>query len=209
MTYLIHETAKRFIYKDRRWGPPKHHIVIPYVAHSGIEPYNLKSLNERQFNVTFTGSLIHGRWRSVLLRNWLKKINLRAGGVKDDYYRYSDEMKNSKFCLIVQGHTPSSRRLFDAMLAGCIPVFVGDRYELPFEDIIPYEKFAMRIGYYNWFDWTQYQIDKLHKMLDDESILQKQNEMLKYVKYIDWRRGDSVLEGILSNMLRKDLNSAG
>ncbi|KAL9246083.1 hypothetical protein vseg_019662 [Gypsophila vaccaria] len=39
-----------------------------------------------------------------------------------------------------RGDTPSSARLFDAIVSGCIPVIVSDELELPFEGIIDYRK---------------------------------------------------------------------
>lgn len=46
----------------------------------------------------------------------------------------------SIFCLNPAGDTPSSARLFDAIVSGCIPVIVSDELELPFEGIIDYRK---------------------------------------------------------------------
>ena len=46
----------------------------------------------------------------------------------------------SIFCLSPAGDTPSSARLFDAIVSGCIPVIVSDELELPFEGIIDYRK---------------------------------------------------------------------
>lgn len=46
----------------------------------------------------------------------------------------------SIFCLSPAGDTPSSARLFDAIVSGCIPVIVSDELELPFEGILDYRK---------------------------------------------------------------------
>lgn len=46
----------------------------------------------------------------------------------------------SIFCLNPAGDTPSSARLFDAIVSGCIPVIVSDELELPFEGILDYRK---------------------------------------------------------------------
>lgn len=46
----------------------------------------------------------------------------------------------SLFCLSPAGDTPSSARLFDAIVSGCIPVIVSDELELPFEGILDYRK---------------------------------------------------------------------
>jgi hypothetical protein len=45
---------------------------------------------------------------------------------------YVDALLNSRFCLHLQGDTTTSRRLFDAIAAGCIPVIIADGVNLPF-----------------------------------------------------------------------------
>lgn len=52
-------------------------------------------------------------------------------------------MRSSKFCLHPAGDTPSSCRLFDAIVSHCIPVIISDKIELPFEDEIDYSEFSV------------------------------------------------------------------
>lgn len=58
-------------------------------------------------------------------------------------HQSSKGMRSSKFCLHPAGDTPSSCRLFDAIVSHCIPVIVSDRIELPFEDEIDYSEFSL------------------------------------------------------------------
>ncbi|CAN0891002.1 Probable arabinosyltransferase ARAD1 [Linum grandiflorum] len=55
-------------------------------------------------------------------------------------------MRRSLFCLNPAGDTPSSARLFDAIVSGCIPVIVSDELELPFEGILDYRKIALFVS---------------------------------------------------------------
>ncbi|KAI4320652.1 hypothetical protein MLD38_034108 [Melastoma candidum] len=55
-------------------------------------------------------------------------------------------MRTSIFCLNPAGDTPSSARLFDAIVSGCIPVIVSDELELPFEGILDYRKIALFVS---------------------------------------------------------------
>ena len=55
-------------------------------------------------------------------------------------------MRSSRFCLHPAGDTPSSCRLFDAIVSHCVPVIVSDRLELPFEDELNYEEFSLFIS---------------------------------------------------------------
>ncbi|XVF11923.1 hypothetical protein REPUB_Repub08aG0069900 [Reevesia pubescens] len=52
-------------------------------------------------------------------------------------------MASSKFCLNIAGDTPSSNRLFDAIISHCVPVIISDKIELPFEDVIDYSEFCI------------------------------------------------------------------
>jgi len=52
---------------------------------------------------------------------------------KDGFNDYVNHIKNSQYCLVLAGDTPSSRRLFDAMISGCIPIFIGRKYSMPLE----------------------------------------------------------------------------
>ncbi|MQL96732.1 hypothetical protein Taro_029412 [Colocasia esculenta] len=52
-------------------------------------------------------------------------------------------MASSKFCLNIAGDTPSSNRLFDAIVSHCVPVIISDDIELPFEDVLDYAEFCV------------------------------------------------------------------
>merc|ERR1719428_445843 len=55
-----------------------------------------------------------------------------------------ESYKNSKFCLVVEGSTPTSRRLFDAMAGGCVPIMIGGeegiKRNLPFQKTIDWSR---------------------------------------------------------------------
>ncbi|KAF6163873.1 hypothetical protein GIB67_024728 [Kingdonia uniflora] len=55
-------------------------------------------------------------------------------------------MRRSTFCLNPAGDTPSSARLFDAIVSGCIPVVISDELELPFEGILDYRKIVLFVS---------------------------------------------------------------
>lgn len=58
-------------------------------------------------------------------------------------YQSIHGMRSSKFCLHPAGDTPSSCRLFDAIVSHCVPVIVSDNIELPFEDELDYTEFSV------------------------------------------------------------------
>ncbi|KAK0598689.1 hypothetical protein LWI29_037035 [Acer saccharum] len=52
-------------------------------------------------------------------------------------------MHASKFCLNIAGDTPSSNRLFDAIVSHCVPIIISDEIELPYEDVPDYSEFCI------------------------------------------------------------------
>ncbi|CAL0306365.1 unnamed protein product [Lupinus luteus] len=123
-------------------------VVSPYVDYfrddEAQDPYESRSML-----LFFRGGTF--RKSEGIVRAKLSKI---LTGYDDVHYEQSfatEEnikmssmgMRSSKFCLHPAGDTPSSCRLFDAIVSHCVPVIVGDQIELPFEDEIDYSQFSL------------------------------------------------------------------
>ena len=52
---------------------------------------------------------------------------------------------NTRFCIHLRGDTTTSRRLFDAIAALCIPVIISDDINLPFASQIAWNQFTITI----------------------------------------------------------------
>merc|ERR1719411_658858 len=50
------------------------------------------------------------------------------------------------------------------MLAGCIPVLIGQKITLPFENIIPYDLISIRIEKNKWLHDTHNEIKNIIEM---------------------------------------------
>jgi hypothetical protein len=73
-----------------------------------------------------------------------KDVYFAFGSVQDHgASKASQGMHASKFCLNIAGDTPSSNRLFDAIVSHCVPVIISDDIELPYEDALDYSKFSI------------------------------------------------------------------
>lgn len=62
------------------------------------------------------------------------------GGVED----YRERLRTSKFCFAPYGHGWGNR-LLQAMLAGCVPIIVQEHVMHPYDDVLPYETFSLRL----------------------------------------------------------------
>lgn len=58
---------------------------------------------------------------------------------------YVTELLSSTFCLAPRGDTSSSKRVYEALAAGCIPVIVSDALKLPFERQLDWTRLSVRL----------------------------------------------------------------
>ncbi|KAF3441280.1 hypothetical protein FNV43_RR15193 [Rhamnella rubrinervis] len=129
-------------------------LILPYVPN--VDLCDAKCLSESELKRT---TLLFFRGR--LKRNAGGKIRAKIGaeligaegvvieeGTAGDGGKLASQngMRKSIFCLSPAGDTPSSARLFDAIVSGCIPVIVSDELELPFEGILDYRKIALFVS---------------------------------------------------------------
>ena len=57
---------------------------------------------------------------------------------------YAEHMLTSRFCLAVTGHG-WGMRVSEAVAHGCVPVALEENVALPYEDLLPYEEFSLRV----------------------------------------------------------------
>lgn len=103
-------------------------------------------------------------------------------------------MRSSKFCLHPAGDTPSSCRLFDAIVCHCVPVIVSSRIELPFEDEIDYSEFSLFFSVEEALrpDYLLNQLRQIPKKKWVEMWLKLKNVSHHYEFQYPPRKGDAV-----------------
>ncbi|KAK8582943.1 hypothetical protein V6N13_069709 [Hibiscus sabdariffa] len=123
---------------------PYVHVVDSFTDDDPLDPY--ESRNTLLF---FRGNTIRkdqGRIRIKLAKilSGIDDVHYEKSGATPKNIIVSTEgMRSSKFCLHPAGDTPSSCRLFDAIVSHCVPVIVSDKIELPYEDEIDYTEFSI------------------------------------------------------------------
>jgi len=74
-----------------------------------------------------------------------------VSNVKNSVHKILHE---SIFCLVLAGDSPSSRRLSEVILNGCVPVFIGPPWHtLPLRHIVPYHDFSVFIQHLPPLPW--------------------------------------------------------
>ncbi|KAJ8439150.1 hypothetical protein Cgig2_027076 [Carnegiea gigantea] len=93
-------------------------------------------------NLMFQEGVIRAKLANVLAE--YNDVHYETSFASEENIKLSTQgMRSSKFCLHPAGDTPSSCRLFDAIVSHCVPVIVSDQIELPFEDELDYSQFAI------------------------------------------------------------------
>lgn len=125
-------------------------IIAPYVhVVKTISNNESASFEKRPVLAYFQGAIYRKDGGTIRqeLYNLLKDekdVHFAFGTVRGNGTKQTGKgMASSKFCLNIAGDTPSSNRLFDAIVSHCVPVIISDQIELPFEDTLDYSGFSV------------------------------------------------------------------
>merc|ERR1712060_852478 len=68
MTYLIHEPNAKWVTNTRseKFDLPEHVVVVPYVLHSAITPFNHKPWVERECKISLIGTIKNRKSRKTI-----------------------------------------------------------------------------------------------------------------------------------------------
>ncbi|XP_076918640.1 putative arabinosyltransferase ARAD1 [Bidens hawaiensis] len=125
-------------------------VIAPYrhVVRT-LDVNNSPSFDERPTLVYFQGAIYRKdggviRQELFYLLRSEKDVHFAFGSAGGGgIHKASAGMAGPKFCLNIAGDTPSSNRLFDAIVSHCVPVIISDEIELPYEDLLDYSKFSI------------------------------------------------------------------
>ena len=123
-------------------------LVIPSFVDSWrvtrLRSWNLP-LSERYVLASFMGLGVEKAYS--ITENWrhlLRPLGGLPGFQVGDYAtNYGEVMGRSIFCLVPKGVGTWSHRLYEALLAGCIPVILSDLVQLPFP-FLPWGNFSLK-----------------------------------------------------------------
>lgn len=131
--------------------PPKE-IIVPYYSKFPDYPATLdKILNKRKYFIYYVGSNRRQRERMVnslqnLSDSYIKVFRRYRRENAEELKKLPKMMSQSKYCLVPKGDTPSSKRFYDAIIYGCIPVVISDHFQPAFDKtLIDWSKCTVRI----------------------------------------------------------------
>ncbi|KAM7279765.1 hypothetical protein ACFE04_006899 [Oxalis oulophora] len=155
---------------------PYVHVVDSFMDDNGPDPF------ESRHTLLFFRGNTGGKIRAKLvpiLEGYKDVIYEKSSATTETIKASTEGMRASKFCLNPAGDTPSSCRLFDAIVSHCVPVTVSDKIELPFEDEVDYTQFSL---FFSTEEALQpgYLVEQLRNISKD-----KWTEMWKRLKEVD------------------------
>ncbi|KAL8551262.1 hypothetical protein ACS0TY_000370 [Phlomoides rotata] len=162
-------------------------LILPYVPNVDLCDSKCLSESKRTTLLFFRGRLKRnagGKIRAKLGAelNGANDVIIEEGSAGEGGKNAAQiGMQKSIFCLNPAGDTPSSARLFDAIVSGCIPVIVSDELELPFEGILDYRKIAVFVSSSDAMQpgWLL----SLLRSISPSQIKEKQLNLAKYSRH--------------------------
>jgi hypothetical protein len=103
-----------------------------------------------------------------------QNIAIREGHSK----YYLQELQNSKLCLAPPGYALWTPRLTESVIVGCVPLIIGDDIELPFEWLVDYRSFAVRVS-----EGNAHKIEEIVDKIGNDALERK-----RIALQVHWRR---------------------
>ncbi|XP_057763241.1 probable glycosyltransferase At5g03795 isoform X1 [Arachis stenosperma] len=163
---------------------PHKDVALPQV----LQPFALPAGGndiENRTNLGFWAGHRNSKIRVILARVWENDTELdisnnrisRATG----HLVYQKRFYKTKFCICPGGSQVNSARIADSIHYGCIPVILSNYYDLPFNDIIDWRKFAVVLK-----ESDVYQLKQILKNISHAEFVSLHNNLVKIQKHFQW-----------------------
>lgn len=154
------------------------HIPLPLIA----DKYLDVPINEKNLIASYIGRNTHPirvhieklfkRNNKFLVKN-LDSMDATFNNKQQNEYK--DIISRSYFSLSPRGYGPTSFRLYESIELGSVPVYISDKFLLPFSDILDWDNLCVKIKFRD--------LPNLKNILNDILKSGKYKDMLDYGKY--------------------------
>ncbi|KAK9670666.1 hypothetical protein RND81_13G216500 [Saponaria officinalis] len=126
-----------------------------------------------------------GKIRVILARVWENDTELDISNNRISRaigpLVYQKRFYGNKFCICPGGSQVNSARITDSIHYGCVPVIISDYYDLPFNDILDWRKFAVVLR-----EQDVYQLKQILKRITDAEFARLHMNLVKIQKHFQW-----------------------
>lgn len=137
---------------------PHKDVALPQVLQPFALPAGGNDLENRT-NLGFWAGHRNSKIRVILARVWENDTELDISNNRISRaigpLVYQQRFYRNKFCICPGGSQVNSARITDSIHYGCIPVILSDYYDLPFNDILDWRKFAVILRERDVYDLKQ------------------------------------------------------
>ncbi|PKA52855.1 putative glycosyltransferase [Apostasia shenzhenica] len=163
---------------------PHKDVALPQV----LQPFPLPAGGNDVVNRTILGFWAghrNSKIRVILARLWENDTELAISNNRISRaigeLIYQKQFYRSKFCICPGGSQVNSARIVDSIHYGCVPVILSDYYDLPFNDILDWRKFALILR-----EKDVYQLKSILKSISDEEFVTLHKGLVEVQKHFEW-----------------------
>jgi hypothetical protein len=143
-SYGLENPCEGTVEKLRRFIWRKQDVVLPVpISFHWTERSAKRTLSDRPRLVFFAGtpnSCLRRFICATFANSTDPLVSVSTALPRRDFV---EKMYTSRFCLVPDGFSSISARLYEVMMHGCVPVIVSEAFHPPFEGIIDFRRFAL------------------------------------------------------------------
>jgi len=195
--------------RSQNYTSPFKDIIVP--GFTTIRPADTTSTKRTTLayfrgSTTMSVALFNGT--KVTKKNELRLSLLDQMRNKDDVIftntqsrSYVEELRHSKFVICPRGITPWTRRVYDGIFSGAVPVIISDDAVFPFEADIDWSLFTIKAAEQDAIK-PGFLYRMLQELVNNGTYQRKAEALQEFRINVDWT-GDDVFNGILWELHRR------
>lgn len=163
---------------------PHKDVALPQV----LQPFALPGGGNDIQNRTVLGFWAghrNSRIRVILARLWENDTELAVSNNRISRaigeLVYQKQFYITKFCICPGGSQVNSARITDSIHYGCVPVILSDYYDLPFNDVLDWRKFALVLR-----ERDVYHLKDILKSITMEQFTALHTGLVQVQKHFEW-----------------------
>ncbi|KAE8010495.1 hypothetical protein FH972_006863 [Carpinus fangiana] len=163
---------------------PHKDVALPQVLQPFALPAGGNDLENRT-TLGFWAGHRNSKIRVILARVWENDTELDISNNRINRAMgpllYQKRFYRTKFCICPGGSQVNSARITDSIHYGCVPVILSNYYDLPFNDILDWHKFAVVLK-----ENDVYQLKQILKDIPDAEFVALHKNLVKVQRHYQW-----------------------